>query len=220
MQRKEIKGLKATIWVAMATAGLAFAAPAQAPTFDFSVTNTTGDYPGIFTGQIFGLSDNSTAPSEVVVDTVPPGYRPSFNSPLTYPPDTIAFVDPNHNSFTVTNGQITLADYSADKGNGPSTNPGGGFELQRMTLGPAFDFDVEENGSSARALHLGYDDPGLRWPRPHGVSTEDRAVSGLISSLYYNRADAIFLIGAARVPIGAGRIDGPRHSDGFFIWPM
>jgi hypothetical protein len=93
----------------MATAGLAFAAPAQALTFDFSVTNTTGDYPGTFTGQIFGLSDNSTgAPSEVVVDTVPPGYGATLNSPLTYPLDTIAFVDPNHDSFTVTNGQVTV----------------------------------------------------------------------------------------------------------------
>jgi hypothetical protein len=140
--------LSATLFASLAV----FAAPAQALVFDFSFTNTTGAFQGTVTGQIFGLVDNSTsAPTQVTVDTVPPGYGALFNSPVTYPLDTDAFVDLTHDFFTVVDGQITDADYSAQKNNAPNSNPGGGFELQLISghpSGAAFDFQVEQNGSS------------------------------------------------------------------------
>jgi PEP-CTERM motif len=152
--------LRGMMLASLATVCVAFAAPANALVFDFTITNTTGNFAGTFTGQIFGLTDNSTSsPTDVVIDTVPAAFSDNngINSHLVYPLSTIAFVDPTKDSFTVVNGQITFSDYAADRGNvPPGTFPngsGGGFSLQLLTQAPAFSYEVEENGSSLIAAN-------------------------------------------------------------------
>ena len=72
--------------------------PGRALTFDFSFT----DGIGTVTGEIEGLTDNSTGPATAVfIDSAPPIFSltPSFSVPVTGP-DVVA------NSFTVSSGVI------------------------------------------------------------------------------------------------------------------
>jgi hypothetical protein len=132
---------------ALAVTAVAFAAPAHAMTFDFSITNGTVTV----TGEIFGLASSGTSsPTDVVVDSVTSSYVIGTNSPITYPFSTISFVESGHDTFTVTDGEITDANYFADRPNiPPGTYPngaGGGIVLEMLTQGPAFLFQLEENG--------------------------------------------------------------------------
>ncbi len=97
----------------------AYAPPARAGllNFSFSFTDdpTVGTTPGTVTGEIDGLSDNSTsAASDVIIDTVPSALGGiSTEGPL--PIETIAsgWNNPIINSFTVSGGQITAASFFA-----------------------------------------------------------------------------------------------------------
>jgi hypothetical protein len=63
--------------VVLVYAAVAFAGPARAMTFDFSITNGT-----LTATEIFGLSDNATsAPTSVVIDSVTSSYVIGTNSP-------------------------------------------------------------------------------------------------------------------------------------------
>jgi hypothetical protein len=131
---------------ALAFTAVAFAGPARAVTFDFSITNGTLTA----TGEIFGLASSGTStPTDVVVDSVTSSYVIGTNSPITYPFSTISFVEMGHDTFTVTNGEITNANYFANRPNmypnSYPNNAGGGIVLELLTDAPAFFFQLEEN---------------------------------------------------------------------------
>jgi hypothetical protein len=77
-------------------------------TFTFTGTVPPGTVAGTVTGEIFGLTDNTTgqAAMNVVVDSAPAGLG-SIPMPFTI------FTDPSPNSFTVSNDAITSASFSA-----------------------------------------------------------------------------------------------------------
>jgi PEP-CTERM motif len=133
-------------YILAALAFSALAVPANAETFDFTITNGTLTA----TGEIIGLASSGTSsPTDVIVDSVTSSYVIGTNSPITFPFSTIAFVESGHDTFTVTNGQITDANYFANRPNiPPGTYPngaGGGIVLEMLTQGPAFLFQLEEN---------------------------------------------------------------------------
>ena len=72
--------MKTLLLAVSGIAALLAVLPTEALTFDFTITNTTGNFNGELTGQIFGLSANGDdqAATEVVVDTVPAGYQTKF----------------------------------------------------------------------------------------------------------------------------------------------
>jgi PEP-CTERM motif len=71
--------------------------------FYFSVTNTVGDVPGTFTGEIFGLTDNATSSaSSVVIQSIPAG----MNNLVSPPIDATLWDQQYQNSFQVVNGQV------------------------------------------------------------------------------------------------------------------
>jgi hypothetical protein len=82
---------------------LAGVAQAGTLNFDFSVTNTIGNVPGTFTGEIFGLTDNATsAASSVVILSIPSG----MNNVVSPPIDATLWNQQLENSFTVVNGEV------------------------------------------------------------------------------------------------------------------
>jgi hypothetical protein len=100
-----------SVWIMCLLAGaLGAAAPARAENFTFSFTGTSpySTPPGTVSGELLGLADNGTStPTEVILFTDPDGIATGnltaagwFN--LTGQPD----------SFTVTNGEITAADFT------------------------------------------------------------------------------------------------------------
>jgi hypothetical protein len=97
--------LSTLVLAGAATFVLLGGAPAKADlTFSFTVTNTQGDVPGTFTGEIFGLTNNTTsAATHVVIDSFPSG----LNSLVSPPIDATTWDQQYQNSFTVSNDQIT-----------------------------------------------------------------------------------------------------------------
>lgn len=77
--------------------------------FDFSFTNTDGNVSGTVTGEIFGLTDNSTsAATDIVIDSYP--------AALTLPAAPWDIFDDGsllivENSFTVAGGAVTAAGF-------------------------------------------------------------------------------------------------------------
>jgi hypothetical protein len=93
--------------------------------FDFSFTNTAGTLPGTVTGQILGLTNNNTGPAtHVLIDTFPSEFEIQL---ISSPVDVTAWTL-KANSFTVTNGQVTAADFNAQFGDF-STMGGNGAAL-------------------------------------------------------------------------------------------
>jgi hypothetical protein len=87
------------------------------------------------TGQIFGLASSGTStPTDVVIDSVTASYVSGTNSPITYPFSTISYAVSTEDTFTVTGGEITNADYVAGRPNIEPppypNNAGGGFALE------------------------------------------------------------------------------------------
>jgi hypothetical protein len=98
---------------------VAFAAPARAGLLNFSFSFTTvphqdGTTPGTVTGEIEGLSDNSTgAASDVIIETAPSALGGiSTEGPLPIDLNASGWVS-IFNSFTVSGGQITDASFFA-----------------------------------------------------------------------------------------------------------
>jgi PEP-CTERM motif len=82
--------------------------------FDFSFTNTLGTVSGTVTGEVFGLTDNSTsAATDLIIDSYPAG--------LTIPGTpwdifNAAGAIIGSNSFTVSGGQVTAFLFGIDPG--------------------------------------------------------------------------------------------------------
>jgi len=102
---------KASLWAVCAAFVVLMTPPAYAApqmNFDFSMTDTTGNVSGTVTGEIFGLTANTTSSaSSVEVFSWPAGMAnpDSVTTPLTL---TGTPVD---NSFTISSGALTAANY-------------------------------------------------------------------------------------------------------------
>jgi len=108
--------------------------------FDFSVTNNpgTGNVPGTFTGEIFGLSDNAfSAASSVVIQSIPTG----MNNLVSPPIDATTWNDVIQNLFQVVNGQVV----------------GGGFYAQQTIGGFSSGYQLYINGTTAGFNFLNLD---------------------------------------------------------------
>jgi hypothetical protein len=92
--------------LAAITSGAPYARAAGPLDFYFSVTGGTS-YPGTFTGEIVGLTDNTAnqAATSVFIDTA------SITFPFGLPYNTISSA--GFNEFTVSDGEITAAAYNA-----------------------------------------------------------------------------------------------------------
>jgi hypothetical protein len=88
-------------------------ANARADDFTFSFTNNVGSVAGTVTGEIFGLTNNSTsAASEVIIDSYPTfPSNPSNLGPA--PIDVTAWADQIYNLFTESDGAITYDVFTA-----------------------------------------------------------------------------------------------------------
>jgi len=85
--------------------------------FDYSFTNTIGTVSGTVTGQILGLSNNSTGPaSEVLIDTFPAALA-SIAGPT--PINATLWAHQFQNSFTVSGGQVVAGGFWAENGTVP-----------------------------------------------------------------------------------------------------
>lgn len=84
--------------------------------FDFSFTNTKGYDSGTVTGEIFGLTDNSTsAATDVVIDSYPTALLLPGTPWDIFNTTGFTLVD-NENSFTVADGVVTAADFYIQDG--------------------------------------------------------------------------------------------------------
>jgi hypothetical protein len=96
-----------------AVAGMTASAQAGRLNFDFSFTGTFGNQiGGTVTGEIFGLTDNATGPASAVDIYSVPG-SVVYGETLPFNTMTAENGTVNSNSFTVVNGEITVADFSA-----------------------------------------------------------------------------------------------------------
>jgi hypothetical protein len=111
--------MKLLIVVTAVAAVFASATPSNGLTFDFSFTNsgTPGTTAGTVTGEIFGLTNNTTSAATAIIINGYPSALGDIHKPInlfSYPliagnPNSIAT-----NSFTVSGGQITAVDFYAD----------------------------------------------------------------------------------------------------------
>lgn len=117
----------------------AFVPLAQADDFTFSFTDTVGNVAGTVTGEILGLTDNSTGPAaKVIVESFPAG----LNSVLGSAPIDVTSWTIFNNSFTETGGQIVAADFDAETGTAPSGF--GGFEFNPISGGSNLTLDGDQ----------------------------------------------------------------------------
>ncbi|GAC1423449.1 MAG: hypothetical protein NVSMB62_19890 [Acidobacteriaceae bacterium] len=85
-------------------------AVAHADSFTFSITNTVGNVSGTVSGEILGLTNNATgAAAQVLITSGPAG----LNSIFSYPIDATSWTNQSQNTFTVTDGVITNAQFTA-----------------------------------------------------------------------------------------------------------
>jgi hypothetical protein len=85
--------------------------PLRADDFTFSFTNTLGNLAGTVTGQILGLTNNTTGPATAVIIT---SFSSGLNSDLGSAPIIATnWNDPIVNSFVEANGVVTAADFEA-----------------------------------------------------------------------------------------------------------
>lgn len=122
--------MKLKLLIAGVAAATSVASFANAMNFFFSFTNDPGlgNVAGTVTGEIFGLTDNATsAATSVVIDSVPTALTGLPSTPFTaaaYAADLGEFI--GSNSFTVTSGAVTNADYQIWGGDF-ALNVGGAF---------------------------------------------------------------------------------------------
>jgi hypothetical protein len=84
---------------------------AHADDFSFSFTNTDGNLSGTVTGEILGLTDNTTGPAAQVLIESYPSAIASIVGPG--PIDATLFYNQLANSFTETNGVVTAGEFAA-----------------------------------------------------------------------------------------------------------
>ncbi len=103
---------------ALAISGIVLlSAYAKADNFNFSITNTIGNVAGTVTGEILGLTNNSTGPaSEVIIESYPVALISDFgNAPII----ATLWNDQFENTFTETGGVITAENFWAEDVGGP-----------------------------------------------------------------------------------------------------
>jgi hypothetical protein len=84
---------------------------ANADDFSFTITNTDGNVSGTVTGEILGLTDNSTGPAtQVLIESYPAAFA-SIVGPG--PIDATQFFTQLENSFTEVNGVVTAGTFGA-----------------------------------------------------------------------------------------------------------
>lgn len=105
---------------ALVISGIVFAAgPASADDFSFSFTNDIGNVAGTVTGEILGLTDNTTGPAtDVIIESYPSALNADLFSSYTAPIDLFSgsWFGTDTNTFTETGGEITAADFGVDDG--------------------------------------------------------------------------------------------------------
>jgi hypothetical protein len=108
-------------------------------TYTFSFTDTTGTVPGTVTGEILGLSDNSTGPATgVLIESWPTALNSDLFTSYTSPIDTSLWPIENANTFTVSGGEITAAAFAVDDGDFDFFTLGTGCNLPSSECGNAF----------------------------------------------------------------------------------
>jgi hypothetical protein len=114
--------LFAAICAVAVSAGATKMANAATLDFDFSFTDINGN--GTVTGQVDGLSDNSSGPaSAVILDSFPAalGLGPFCSTPCNAAAPPWIVIPPN--DFTVSNGQLTSASFDSFINNPNGPNP-------------------------------------------------------------------------------------------------
>jgi hypothetical protein len=119
--------------------GAALSPPARADNFFFSFSNVTGNVPGTVSGEIFGLTNNSTsAASDIVINSFPVGLTGLPAAPFSV---FTAITNEGgtffNNSFTETNGMVTAASFLAL------------LVVNGVTSGVAFDLNRPNVGQNA-----------------------------------------------------------------------
>ena len=153
--------------VAIASAALAASAlicaatPASALDFTFSFTNDVGNIPGTVTGEIFGLTNNSTsAATSVQVFTWPSGLIPIASQPTYTPPlDATTWASQFGNAFTVVNSAVTNGAFHADNTTGVSN-------LDRLWI----NFGPCSSGPTCSFLSLGSNNTQYVWTGVAGTT--------------------------------------------------
>ena len=105
-------------WLAAALTLIMIATtPAKASlTFKFSFSNVTGNVAGTVSGRIFGLNNNATgSASSILIDSFPAGL---LGGPFLNGNDPVLWGNVPLNSFTVTAGGITFANFAAQHASG------------------------------------------------------------------------------------------------------
>ncbi|HZL56129.1 MAG TPA: PEP-CTERM sorting domain-containing protein [Bryobacteraceae bacterium] len=146
---------------------------AGATTFSFSFTNTIGNTSGTATGEVFGLADNGAGQhaTQVFIESIPGVYV----SPV--PMDATTWNLQEANTFTVSAGVITGADFAAQEQNGGATVQSPFLTLVLTTSGGS---DYGENNNVFNAST----ETGQGSPSPFaaetGSSTPEPASAALI----------------------------------------
>ncbi|PYU69618.1 MAG: hypothetical protein DMG52_28420 [Acidobacteria bacterium] len=97
---------------ALAISGIVLTgSPAKADGFSFTITNTDGNLSGTITGEILGLTDNTTGPAAQVLIESYPASIASIVGPG--PIDATQFLNQLFNSFTEVNGVVTAGTFGA-----------------------------------------------------------------------------------------------------------
>jgi hypothetical protein len=125
--------------------------------FDFSFNDVIGNTGGTVTGEIFGLTDDTTneAATDLVIYSYPAGQSlPSAPWDIFNAPGYTVFF----NDFTVSDGQITAAEFyvvNTDSGAGLQLNQGGG----QNSLSDSIDADTRNSGGFAGATYTAVEAP-------------------------------------------------------------
>jgi len=132
---------------ALAIAGIVLLGPtARADNFSFSFTNTLGSVPGTVTGEILGLTNNSTsAATQVIIESFPSALNPSFSPPI----DATLWAEQDENSFDEEAGVIVS----------------GGFQAVEPAFGISA-LNIDATAVGYNSLYLGFT---VLWTRAFGA---------------------------------------------------
>jgi len=165
---------------ALILSGIVFSsALARADDFSFSFTNTTGNVVGTVTGEILGLTDNSTGPAaDVIIESYPSALNADLFTSYTAPIDLFAGGWPlttASDTFTESAGEITAADFGVDDGDFDFVTLGTGCNIVSSFCGNGFG---NWEGSNFIGGTITYAPLGSSTPEP---STLGLALAGIVT---------------------------------------